>query len=161
MKLKTIENDPPAVARVVTLTAKQEAFCIAYLSCGNASGAYRQSYDASGMLPETIHRKAKDTMDNGKIAARLQELRAPAVAEARMTLEGHLNDLASIRNAAVLDGQYGPAVAAERSRGQAAGFYQNPSLNAEPIDVTSRKITPDMTPEQAAQIYFEKYRSGK
>lgn len=142
----------------MTLTAKQEAFCVAYLKCGNASDAYRQSYDASGMKAETIHRKAKDLLDNGKIAARLQELRAPAVTEAQMTLEAHLNALAAIRDAAVLVGQYGPAVAAERSRGQSAGFYQNRSRDAEPLNISIRTITADMTAIEAAQIYAEKFK---
>lgn len=139
----------------MTLTAKQEAFCIAYLKCGNASDAYRQSYDASGMKAETVHRKAKDLLDNGKIAARLQELRAPAVTEAQMTLEAHFDALAAIRDAALKDGQYGPAVAAERSRGQAAGFYVNRVKDETPCAGVVRTISDDMSPEEAARIYLE------
>lgn len=145
----------------MTLTAKQEAFCIAYLKCGNASDAYRQSYEASGMKAETIHRKAKDLLDNGKIAARLQELRAPAVAEAQMTLEAHLNALASIRDAAAREGQYGAAVAAERSRGQAAGFYVNRVKDETPGAGVWRTINSEMSPEEAARIYAEELKADK
>jgi len=58
------------------LTSKQEAFCLAYLEAGNASDAYRRAYDAGRMKAETVNRKAKALMDDGKIAARIGELRA-------------------------------------------------------------------------------------
>lgn len=58
------------------LTIKQEAFCEKYIETGNASEAYRQSYDAGNMKPESVNRKAKELLDNGKIAARVAELRA-------------------------------------------------------------------------------------
>jgi len=58
------------------LTLRQEKFCLAYVECGNASEAYRQTYNASRMKPQTVNRKAKELLDNGKIAARVNELRA-------------------------------------------------------------------------------------
>ncbi|HYH63355.1 MAG TPA: terminase small subunit [Urbifossiella sp.] len=56
------------------LTPKQEAFCLRYIETGNASEAYRLSYDAADMKPETVNRKAKELLDNGKIAARVTAL---------------------------------------------------------------------------------------
>ena len=56
------------------LTPKQEAFAQAYIETGNASEAYRRSYNASNMKEETVWRKAKEVMDNGKVTARLHEL---------------------------------------------------------------------------------------
>lgn len=56
------------------LTPKQEKFAQKYVECGNASEAYRQSYDVSDMKPESINRKAKELLDNGKITARVEEL---------------------------------------------------------------------------------------
>lgn len=105
------------------LTQKQEAFCAAYIESGNASAAYRQAYLANGMRPATVNRKAKELLDNGKIAARLSELRAPAIAKAQLTLEAHLEDLKTLRDAAVSAGNYSAAVSAEIARGKAAGFY--------------------------------------
>jgi len=58
------------------LTPKQEAFAQAYIETGNASEAYRQTYNASRMKPETVNRKAKELLDNGKITARVDELKA-------------------------------------------------------------------------------------
>ena len=64
------------------LTPKQEQFCLFYLKEGNASEAYRQAYDAERMKDTTVHRKAKELLDNGKVAARLDQLRATAAEEA-------------------------------------------------------------------------------
>lgn len=56
------------------LRPKQEKFCQEYIKCGNASEAYRKAYSTQNMKPETINRKAKELIDNGKIAARIEEL---------------------------------------------------------------------------------------
>ncbi len=57
------------------LTPKQEKFCQKYIETGNASEAYRQSYDAGKMKPETINRNAHAQLGNSKIAARIGELK--------------------------------------------------------------------------------------
>jgi phage terminase small subunit len=107
----------------MSLTAKQEAFCIAYLKTGNASEAYRRSYDAAGMSTPSINRKAKELLDNGKITARLAVLREPVIQKAQITLERHLADLESLRDMAKLAEKYGPAIQAEIARGKASGLY--------------------------------------
>jgi hypothetical protein len=107
----------------VPLTPKQEAFCLAYLEAGNASEAYRHAYDAACMAPATVHRKAKALLDNGKIAARLSALRAPAAEQAQVTLAGHLEALARLRDDAWRAGRYGSAIQAEIARGKAGGVH--------------------------------------
>jgi phage terminase small subunit len=57
------------------MTPKQEKFCQLYVELGNASEAYRRSYDAASMSTASVNRKAKELLDNGKIAARLDQLR--------------------------------------------------------------------------------------
>jgi len=105
------------------LTPKQEGFCLTYIETGNASEAYRQNYEAGAMKETTINRNAKAMLDNSKIAARLAELRKPAVEKAQVTLETHLNDLKRLRDLAEADLKFGPAVQAEVARGKAAGLY--------------------------------------
>ena len=107
----------------MALTQKQEMFCIAYIETGNASEAYRRAYDCANMKPETINRKAKALLDDGKIAARIAELRAPAVKAAQITLEQHLKDLKALRDKADAAEKYGPAIQAEMARGKASGLY--------------------------------------
>jgi len=95
------------------------------------------------MAPETINRKAKELLDNGKIGTRLSALRAPAVEKAQMTLESHLNDLRALRDKAERAEKYSAAVAAEVARGRASGFYtekleHSGSLNNLAADLDAR-----------------------
>lgn len=107
----------------MALTQKQEMFCISYIETGNASEAYRRSYDAKKMSETSVWRKAKELIDNGKVSARIQELRAPAVKAAQITLEQHLADLKALRDKADAAEKYGPAIQAEMARGKASGLY--------------------------------------
>jgi phage terminase small subunit len=85
------------------LTEKQENFCIAYCgeAKGNASEAYRIAYDCENMKPESVHRKAKEVMDNVKISSRIKELREPAVKALNITLEDLLKELEEARTMAM------------------------------------------------------------
>lgn len=105
------------------LTPKQEAFCLAYLETGNASEAYRRAYNTEGMKPETVNRTAKQLLDNHKITTRIHELQSDAAEATQITLQGHLEDLRRLRDAATEAKQYGAAVKAEMARGKAAGLY--------------------------------------
>ena len=118
------------------LTPKQEAFALAYLETGNASEAYRRAYDAEGMKPESINRKAKELIDSGKIAARVEELRAPVREAAQITLKQHLDDLKRLRDLAEASEKYGPAIQAEVARGKASGLY------VEKTEVTGKDGSP-------------------
>jgi hypothetical protein len=75
------------------------------------------------MKPATVNRRAKELMDDGKIAARLDDLRIPAVEASRLTLEKHLAALEELRDEARNIGQLSAAINAEVSRGKAAGLY--------------------------------------
>jgi phage terminase small subunit len=59
----------------VKLTAKQEAFCQGIADGLGQADAYRAAYDAEGMKDNTIYPKASELMKNGKVAARIAELR--------------------------------------------------------------------------------------
>jgi phage terminase small subunit len=50
-----------------SLTIKQETFVLAYIETGNASEAYRLSYNATKMKPASINRKATELLSNGTI----------------------------------------------------------------------------------------------
>lgn len=68
------------------LTAKQEAFCLAIVSGLSQADAYRKAYDASRMQAKTVQEKASRLMADGKVRARVEELRAPVVEELRYGL---------------------------------------------------------------------------
>ena len=107
------------------LTLKQENFCLAFLETGNASAAYRGSYNAARMKESTVNKRASELLARGDIAGRLGELRQPAIERAEMTLENHLAELAELRDQAKEKGMLSAAVAAEVNRGKAAGFYRH------------------------------------
>ncbi len=105
------------------LTQKQENFCLAYLETGNASEAYRRAYNTVGASEKTIWEKASRLLKEGKVRARLEELRTPATESAQITLSQHLSKLEELRELAKEEGKYGPAIQAEIARGKAAGLY--------------------------------------
>lgn len=58
------------------LTEKQEKFCQYFLDTdGNATEAYRMSYDTSNMKPESVNRNAVAMFDNIKITTRIEQIR--------------------------------------------------------------------------------------
>ena len=79
------------------LTFKQEKFCKYYVDTeGNASEAYRMSYDASKMKPETIWSAAHALMQNIKVSSRIKEIREKRAKESevkRETVERVLVDI--------------------------------------------------------------------
>ncbi|EJD6581396.1 terminase small subunit [Providencia rettgeri] len=79
------------------LTTKQENFCLAYIETGNASEAYRTAYNASKMKPESINRKAKELLDNGKITARVNELQQDIRTKHDITVMMLLDELEAAR----------------------------------------------------------------
>lgn len=83
------------------LTAKQEAFAVAYMATGNASEAYRRSYNvAEDALPSTVYGCARDLLAHAGVKARLAELRAE-VAEAAVIDQGQV--LMELRRLALSD----------------------------------------------------------
>lgn len=87
----------------VRLTAKQEAFCLAYLETGNATEAYRRVYRCDSMKPETVNRNAKSLLDHNKIATRLQELNKDAVSSAVMSRREAMERLSSFARTDLAD----------------------------------------------------------
>jgi len=121
------------------LTAKQEAFIRAYLKCGNASEAYRQSYDAKGMKPETINKRASELLSEREIAGRIAAYQAKANERAGVTLADHLTRMAQLSEEAREVAQFSAAIRAEELRAKASGLYVERvehSGSLEPVIVT-------------------------
>jgi len=110
------------------LTAKQELFCEEVVSGKTQADAYRTAYSAQDMLDKTIWVKASELMANGKVTGRIEELRAPVIKEAQLTLAAHLNNLLEIREHAVEDRNWSAAVSAETARGKAAGLHTGKAI---------------------------------
>lgn len=106
------------------LTIKQEAFCQAYIETGNASEAYRKAYATDEMKPETVNRKAKELYDNGKIAARVAELRGDIKQRHDVTVDSLIAELEEARKAALTaeTPQSSAAVAATMGKAKLTGL---------------------------------------
>ena len=125
----------------MVLTPKQEAFAQAIVTGVNQSDAYRAAYKVRpGTKLESVNVNASKLMADAKVAQRVAELRAPVVQKARITLEGHLEDLKSLRNLAAKAGQYGSAITAEIARGKAAGVTSDPAVSGTSIEQQLRDI---------------------
>lgn len=106
------------------LTPKQEAFCLAYIETGNASEAYRLAYNAERMKAETINRRAKEMLDNGKITARVSELQDTHIERHKLTVDDLLKELEDARQAALTaeTPQSSAAVAATMGKAKLLGL---------------------------------------
>jgi hypothetical protein len=77
------------------LTAKQEAFAQGIADGLGQADAYRMAYDADGMKDSTIYSKASVLMSDGKVAARVAELKAQVVEKQLWTREMSVKGLMS------------------------------------------------------------------
>jgi phage terminase small subunit len=71
----------------IKLTAKQEAFAQAIADGMGQADAYRMAYDAEGMKDNTVYPKASRMMNEGKIRARIDELKSQVVEKQLWTRE--------------------------------------------------------------------------
>jgi len=132
------------------LTIKQEAFCQAYIETGNASEAYRTAYAADKMKPESINRKAKELLDNGKIAAMVAELQGEIKQRHNVTVDSLLAELEEARQKALNaeTPQSSAAVAATMGKAKLVG------LDKQIVDHTSSdgSMTPKPTTIQLVPV---------
>lgn len=131
-KKETKENSAKPEKPAKALTSKQEAFVRAVVEGKTQSEAYLESYDVGPDTKiESVQQAASRIMRKPEIQARLRELREPAAIRARITLEGHLDDLLRLRLAAEQAKNFPAAIQAEIARGKHSGVTA-----AEKVDVT-------------------------
>ena len=124
----------------MALTPKQENFCLAYLETGNASEAYRRAYDIGAMKPESVNRKAKELLDNVKIAARLEILRKPILERHAITVDDLLRELEEARNLAMSIESPAPAVSAVMGKAKLLGMDKQIVQHVGDVPVSSVTI---------------------
>lgn len=115
------------------LTPKQESFCQLYIELGNASEAYRQSYDADSMNENTVHRNASALMDNNKVATRLDQIRKEHSKRHSITVDTLLLELEEARQVARDGEKQQPAAMVAATMGKAKLLGMDKQL----IDVTT------------------------
>lgn len=107
---------------MANLTIKQENFCLVYIETGNASEAYRKAGYSKGMSDKTVNEASARLLKNGKVIARLAELRKPIIEKHNVNVESILKELEEARQLALMpdmNGKAQPSAAVSASMGKA------------------------------------------
>jgi len=113
---------------MANLTPKQEAFALAYVETGNASEAYRRSYDAENMKPESIWVEACRTLGDPNVGLRVSELQTAARERTLVTVESITRELEQLRLDAHASEQYAPAITAVMGKAKVNGLLIDKQL---------------------------------
>jgi len=100
------------------LTAKQEAFVLAYLATGNATESYRRAYSPKKMSDENINVEASRLLKNPKVAPRLDAVREKVAERAIVSKEWVISRLVENVNRSM------QAEAVKDSEGSSTGEYR-------------------------------------
>lgn len=104
------------------LTIKQENFCLAYVETGNATEAYRRSYDVEKTSPSVINVHASTLLKNSKIADRISDLRSTVMERHKITVDDLLAELDEARAIGKEAGKAAPMVAATMGKAKLLGL---------------------------------------
>jgi len=85
----------------MSLTQKQESFCLKYIETGNLSEAYRFAYDAERMSAQVVHVEAHRLASSPKVSLRLEELRGTIMERHKITVDTLLEELEEARQVAL------------------------------------------------------------
>ena len=131
----------------MSLTIKQEKFCMVYVETGNASEAYRQAYNCENMKEATINRNAKMMIDDNKISTRVKELKSGHTKRHELTIDDLVKQLEEARQVALTleNPQCSAAISATMGTAKLLGLV---------VDKTDIKLTnaKELTNEQLAAI---------
>ncbi len=140
------------------LTPKQEVACQAYVETGNKSEAYRRAYNTENMKEETIWRKAVELFANGKVAARLNALRAEHRRAHDVTIKSLTEQLEEARALAMANGQAGAAVQAIMGKAKLHGLL----IDKREVRVTDNKSLPEIRAEiEAVEAELAEIRAAR
>jgi phage terminase small subunit len=104
------------------LTPKQAAFARAYVETGNASEAYRQSYEVTNPAAEWIAVNACQLLSDTNVRLRVQELQAAATERTLVTVESITRELEEVREAAFAAADFSPSVTAIMGKARVNGL---------------------------------------
>lgn len=114
------------------LTDAEDTFALAVIECGgNLAAAYKQAVDPDCKIARA---KAMELLSRPEIAKRIYQLQIALEEHSMVSLGSHMGKLAEIRDLAIATDQLKTALAAEKSRGEAAGFYTRATGAKDPND---------------------------
>lgn len=107
------------------LTAKQEAFALAYVETGNAAEAYRRAYDVkAATLHSTIYSAASRLLADSKVCARVAALQDQAATMSLYTVKTAFEEYEAARELANATGNPSAAVSAINGKVKLFGLEQ-------------------------------------
>lgn len=107
------------------ITAKQEAFCLAYVETGNAAEAYRRAYDVkAATLHSTIYSAASRLLADSKVCARVAELQDQAATMSLYTVKQAFEEYEAARQLALQEANPSAAVSAVTGKVKLFGLDQ-------------------------------------
>ena len=128
------------------LTIKQEAFARAYVETGNASEAYRRSYNAENMQQITVTKRASELLARGDIAGMVKTIKDKIAAKNLVTVESLVHELEEARIAALTAESPQSAAAVSATMGKAKLM----GLDKQILDLKSSDGS--MTPRAALDV---------
>ncbi len=113
------------------LTLKQENFCIKYIECGNATEAYKHSYNTKSMKPKTINNRAYDMLEHREIKGRIAQLKEEIKERAMLTLDDVIRELSKVAMSEEINSHKMKAL---ELLGKHLGLYQT-NINLKTINI--------------------------
>ncbi len=105
------------------LTHQQQLFCQKYIECkGNASEAYRQSYDCEESSDNTIKTEAYKLLQNPYLTHTIEVLQAEAAKRNEVTVDSLTAEYEQVRVLALEAAEYNPVIAAINGKAKIHGF---------------------------------------
>lgn len=127
-------------------TEKMELFCLAYIETGNASEAYRRSYNTANMADKTAQREGYNLLQNPLVQARIEELRTKVMERHEITVDTLLAELEEARLLGKETGKASAMVTASMGKAKLLGLDKQivelTGKNGAPIE-TSSTVTVD------------------
>lgn len=127
-------------------TEKMELFCLAYIETGNASEAYRRSYNTTNMADKTAQREGYNLLQNPLVQARIEELRTKVMERHEITVDTLLAELEEARLLGKETGKASAMVTASMGKAKLLGLDKQivelTGKNGAPIE-TSSTVTVD------------------
>lgn len=137
-------------------TEKMELFCLAYIETGNASEAYRRSYNTANMADKTAQREGYNLLQNPLVQARIEELRTKVMERHEITVDTLLAELEEARLLGKETGKASAMVTASMGKAKLLGLDKQivelTGKNGAPIE-TSSTVTVD---QKALQSVLER-----
>lgn len=144
------------------LTAKERAFVEGLMAGKGDLEAYRAAGYSQNSSPAIQAIKASKLKKKDKIRVITLQFHRVSAEKAGLTLDSHLEKLSELRDLAVLDKQWAPAIRAEEARGHVAGhrverIRQEPEPRvADAFQVMIEEIESTLGPDAARQYAKEK-----